>query len=159
VTCEPSADRFHALWEHRAQRSVFSIPRTEWDRQSQNTTGQVLFDIRPTPLSGVASDASVIAVVAQQMSSAWGEVTIYRYDEKDAPTPVNVDRYAVMFDMQSHPQLPDMVSAASTEDNDNLRRYLGENAFLVRKNPGQDHWLSDVPATVRAIISRSNTSS
>lgn len=63
-----------------------------------------------------------------------------------------------MLDMQSHPHLPSMISAASTEDNENLRRYLSENTFLVRKNAGKDHWLQDVPVTVQAIISRSSVS-
>jgi len=126
--------------------------RADWERLSQDTTGPVPIDIGQTPLGGISSNASVIASVAYQPSdSAIGEVVIYRHDLADEPTPVNVDRYAVLTDVGSDPGLPSLISAASTQDNANLRRYLQDNVFLVRQNPGRDHWLRELPTTVAAL--------
>jgi hypothetical protein len=146
------APRLHALWQHRAGRSVLSMARSDWDRLSQGTTGPVRLDIAQTPLAGIASDASVIAAVAYQPSdSGNGEVVVYRHDSADEPTPVNVDKYAVLRNIASDPRLPSLISAASTKDNDNLRRYLTDNVFIVRKNPGRDHWLRELPTAVAGL--------
>ena len=134
------------------------MPRGEWDRLSLNSTGPVPIDITQTPLGSVSSDASVVAAVAYQYSSAWGDVAIYRHDEKDQPTPINVDHYAALLDIGSHPQLPSLIRDASTEDNENLRAYLADNVFLVKRNPGPDHWLPDLPASIKLVISSASSS-
>jgi hypothetical protein len=46
------------------------------------------------------------------------------------------------------------VVSASTEDNLNLRDYLKHYVFLVKEDPGPDHWLSAVPPTVLTITRR-----
>jgi hypothetical protein len=135
------------------------MSRSEWDRLSQDTVGPVPIDINQTPLGGVSSNASVIASIAYQPpDSSVAEVTIYRHDSADGPTPVNVDRYSVLKDVASDPRLPTLISAASTQDNANLRRYLQDNVFLVKRNPGKDHWLTELPTTVAALYRSSRSS-
>jgi len=112
-----------------------------------------------TPLRGLSSDASVIASVAYQpSSSAIGEIVIYRHDEGDAPTSINVDHYAVLTDVGSDPRLPALIREASTEDNPNLRRYLQDCVFLVKRDRQPNHWLDQLPATVAALYRPSSSS-
>ena len=46
----------------------------------------------------------------------------------------------------------EIVNLASTEDNENLRRYFQKNVFIVKEGPGDYHWLTEVPGTVMAIF-------
>ena len=80
----PDAPRLHALWQHRAKRSVISMGRADWERLSQGTSGPVPIDVGQTPLRAISRNASVIASVAYQPSdSVIGEVVIYRHDSAD----------------------------------------------------------------------------
>src|SRR5262245_43225049 len=128
------------------------MPRSDWSAIRPGAENPAGIDVRQTPIGSVASKASVIAATAQQFSSATGEITIYRRDERDHPTPVNVDRYLVWTDLQSHQSFPELVQKASTENNDNLKRYLKDNVFLVKQFPGPDHWLGEIPSSVSVVL-------
>ena len=94
----------------------------------------------------------MVAAVARRHSEATGEVIIYRHDAKDEPTPINEDRYDVWLDLPSNTSYQNMVVAASTEDNENMRSYLSETVFLVKQKPGPEHWLPELPGTVKVIF-------
>lgn len=149
---EPKAPRLHAYFQRTQRRSILTMARSEWEALGVKRSTLVEIDVRWTPMGTLATEASVVATVAQQFSSARAEVAIYRCDQKDQPTPVNVDHYLVWLDLGSDQSLPGMIAAASTEDNENLREYLRRNVFLVKQNAGLDHWLPELPASVRAII-------
>ncbi len=120
------------------------MSQTDWDALSLQMGGPVRLDVERTPLSGVASEASLVAAVAEQHSSASGE--------KDEPTPYNIDKYTVWVDLPSHQSFPQVVAAAATEDNENLRQFLRDNVFIVRQDPGQDHWLPEPPTSVQTVF-------
>jgi len=112
----------------------------------------VEIDLNQTPLGGVASQA--VAAVAGPYARGASRIEIYRFDPKDAPTPINKDTYLVIEDTAGHWDLATLVVSASTEDNLNLRDYLKHYVFLVKEDPGPDHWLSAVPPTVLTITRR-----
>jgi hypothetical protein len=109
-------------------------------------------DVMQMPFSAVVRDAIVLAAMAERFTSTGIDVVVYRDDPNDAPNDppnrVNVDRYAVLEDLASRAELPRIMVSTSTEDNSNLRDYLGQNVFLVKKSPGPAHHLLELPAHV-----------
>ena len=59
-----------------------------------------------------------------------------------------MDRYAILEDVASRADLSQIMVSTSTEDNSDLRDYLGQNVFLVKKSPGPAHHLLELPAHV-----------
>jgi len=55
-------------------------------------------------------------------------------------------------DLGSHSDFGTWVVAASTQNNANLRRYLDENAILIKEAPGDDHHAAVLPSTVSAVL-------
>jgi len=99
----------------------------------------------------------VLAAVANKSSVADARVSIYRFDEKDQPTPVNVDKYQVWLNLFECPEIKEIVRSASTSLDSNLHRFSDENVFLVLEEPGEDHWLRDLPDHVKAVIEFQST--
>ena len=131
------------------------MARSDWNSLSLRFGEAVTLDVRRTPLATVASHASIVGALGQLHSSATAEITIMRYDAKDAPTPINVDKYTVWTDMTSHSSLSKLIDGASTQYNQNLRDFLGGTVFIIKQDPGPDHWLPEPPAPVVALVRRS----
>jgi hypothetical protein len=146
------APRFRAYWERLEDRSVLTMSRSDWSALSATTGTPVQISVAQTPMAGLASRASVVRALAQQSSSATGEVAIIRHDVKDAPTPYNVDKYTVWTDVLAHPSLQGMISGASTELNDNFRQFAADTVFLIKQDPGPDHWLPSLPGSATTIV-------
>jgi hypothetical protein len=147
VVLKANAPRIQAFLKKTQGRSVIVMARDDWDALQVGSTNSVRIDIHKTPLARVAEDSCVLAVVAQKYGPSNARVSIYRYDEKDTK-PINVDNYSVWLDLAGHPRIQEMVCAASTRLDDNLRQFSKENAFLVLENKKDDHWLSDLPPSV-----------
>lgn len=148
------APRFHAYLERVEDRSVFIMPRAEWVDMRPLAGNPIPIEVTDTPMAAVAQRASVVAAVAVQHSSS-PEIHIYRYDQRDAPTPYNLDRYAVWENLPSSRSYPQIVAAASTNDDENLRSFMRDNVFMVKLSPGPDHWLPALPSSVVAVFSSS----
>ena len=112
----------------------------------------VLIDIDKTPMAGVASDASVVATYGQRFSSATAEVGVIRQDLGDAPNIYNTDKYEVYEDLPSHRSFKDIIAAASTGDNENLREYLQQTVLFVKQDPDEEHHRSELPATIKMLL-------
>lgn len=145
---EARAPRFHAYLEYVEDRPVLTMPRATWDAMKPDLGTAVPVDVNKTPVAGVARDAAVVATMAEHHSTSGAEVVIYRYDQKDEPEPYNVDRYSVWENLAARPDLHQLINAASTQDNHNFRLYVKENVFLVKKDPGPDHHLPELPAHI-----------
>lgn len=130
------------------------MSREDWEAYQVHEGERVPINVTRTPMAAVASDASVVAGIAQRFSDATAEITIYRWDEKDQPTPLDLDRYLVWEKLPSHHRYEAMVVSSSTEDNESLRSYLNENVFIVKAAPGDDHRLSELPASVVSVMRR-----
>ena len=117
------APRLQAYLEKTQGVSAFAVPRSQWRSLQVNSTQLIEIDVEATPMHGVASRGSLIAVVASQTSTGGGRVSIYRNDPKDSPTPVNVDHYSVWTDLASHSQIEEFAVAASTSVDPNLEQY------------------------------------
>jgi hypothetical protein len=128
------------------------MPSSDWAAISGQSADAVLIDITKTPMGGVASDATVVAAYAQRSSTATAEVAIVRLDPSDAPNIYNVDKYLVWEDLPSHHNFSQIIQAASTEDNQNLRDYLKRNVFIVKLEPDAEHHRLEVPNTVRLLL-------
>jgi len=128
--------------------------RSEWSALSLRFGEPVLFDVTRTPLGGVVEVAPVIGTFGQPSSNATAEITIVRYDEKDAPTPFNIDKYTVWTDLKSHNSLSQMIAGASTRYNQNLRDFFIQYVFIIKQDAGPDHWLPDPPAPVLTVVRR-----
>jgi hypothetical protein len=154
MTSTYHAPKFHAYLERIEERSVLLMSRGEWQQLKLQENKPVLMDVSKTPMSGVARDASVVAAVAQKFSPATARISIYRHDPKDAPTPYNVDNYLVWEELPIHHNYEDIVLAASTRDDSNLRGFLRENVLIVKENHDEDHWLSHskLPTLVRTRV-------
>lgn len=127
--------------------------RTAWDAFDASSTNVVLIDVTATPIGGVASESSMVAAVAQRFSPDEGRVSIYRHDPNDSD-PINVDHYRVYLDLASSPRLGEMITAASTSHNENMQNYLHQHVHLVKEDRGADHWLPELPSSVRIVLER-----
>jgi hypothetical protein len=152
----PQAPRFQFYVTKRLfeGRSVLTWARDQWDKISGQEKQQVLIDVTATPMSGVAADAPVLACVAEQYVSADGQISIYRYDAADGSTPFNKDSYKVWRGerLKNIPNLDELAIACGTCADANLYKFLGEKVFIVKEEPGDDHWLSKLPESVKVLI-------
>jgi len=128
---ESTAPRREAYWRHIEGRSILSMSRTGWDAFEASSTNVALIDVAATPIGSVAAESSVLAAVAQQFSTGEGRISIYRHDANDSK-PVNVDHYRVHLNIAGSPRLGEMITAASTSYNENMRIYLHQHVHLRR---------------------------
>lgn len=152
MDAQPKAPRLQAFLEREYGPSVFAFPRTDWEALGVGSTRLVQIDVRNTPINRLAQDASKVAAVAHQLGSYQARVSVYRYDETDQPTPWNTDHYSVWLDLDRHRDIREFVNRASTSYDANLVRYLHETVFWVKEQPGDDHWLGDLPSSVVAVV-------
>lgn len=140
------------MWERIEETSVLTMPHGDWTRLVGTLGKPVSFDVRSTPLAGVAHVSSVVASVAHQFGPATARVSVFRHDAADAPTPINLDEYDVWTDLSAHPRLPEMITAASTSDNENFRAFCREHVFFVKRQPGPEHWLPTLPSSITLLV-------
>lgn len=136
---------------HFGDRSVFTWPKNQWDAISGPPEQTVLLDVTETPMSSVAAQASVLACEAMKYASSDGRILIYREDLADGSTPINKDSYSVWQgeSLKSLPNIEQLALACGTSADPNLYRFLEENVFVVKEEPGNDHWLSELPESVQ----------
>lgn len=150
---DSSLQRFHFYFNHVEGRSILTLPKNDWDDLWPNIGSAIKIDVSRTPMSMVAQSASVIASVAVQYATTSPiQIQIYRYDQKDEPTPVNQDKYIVWEDLSKHPDFQMVVSATSTQNSPELQGHLQDNVFIVKLEPGRDHWLPSLPASTLAVM-------
>ena len=150
------APRFHAFVSRLERRQVLLMPRSDWNRLAQIAAGEIVeIDLSATPISRVARSSHVEAVIALRHSPSEVTLEVFRNDPNDAPTPINVERYRVWERPPAHWSYLDIVNAASTEDNANMRGFLDDHVFLVKDTVQEGHWLAELPSRVRAVLRRS----
>ena len=154
VHVKVKAPRLQAFLEHGIEHTVLITPREQWDLLNVGSTEMVEIDVRMCPISGVEHKAANIAIVAHLTCPSAAKVSLYRYDEKDAPRDWNVDHYSVELDLASRQDLPVIINRASTSFDDNLCKFTQQNVFWIKEKIGEDHWLSynELPAVVKSVI-------
>jgi hypothetical protein len=148
------APRFRFWWGREAGNSILTMRGPDWDLVVGHVGEPVEVDVLKTPLAGVAQVSSVVASVAHQFGPASARFSVFRYDEADFPTPINLDDYDVWHDLAGHPRLPQMIQAASTSDKENFRTFCRENVSFVKRSPGPDHWLPTIPSSITVVLRR-----
>ena len=152
------APRLLHYWGRLEDTTILSMPRTDWVSVVGSLGTPVRFDVRSTPMARMTEVASVVGSLVHEIGPATARFTIYRYDAADMPTPINQDDFMVWTDLSAHPRLKDMIDAASTSDNENLRTYCGEHVFFVKKRPGPDHWQTTIPSSITLVLSSTSLS-
>src|SRR4030095_430184 len=109
-------------------------------------------DLSGTPIAGVTRDSRVEAVVAVRESGTEVVIEVYRNDPKDAPTPINLDRYRVWERLPPHRDFVSIVNESTTDDDANTRGVIEEHVFLVKDEVGGGHWLAELPPHVKAVV-------
>ena len=152
----PNAPRFHTLWENREGRRIFIMKKEQWEEIKVNQGNLFRLDLEEVskfPMGGVATRPGFLTAVA---SSTGEEVqmTIYREDPKDFPTPVNVDKYKIWesFPPQILTSRTEMIHTADTNADINFDVYEKDHIFIVKEDAGEGHWLSELPSSVVALV-------
>jgi hypothetical protein len=70
------------------------------------------------------------------------------------PLPINLDRYRVWERLPPCRNFADMVNAASTEDNANMRGFLDDHVFFIKDVVRDGHRPADLPDHVKALTRR-----
>ncbi len=145
---------FYLTKKHFEGRPVFTWPKDQWESIAGQGKQLALMDVTATPMRGVASDAPILACVAEQYASADAQISIYRYDAADSSTPVNKDSYNVWRGetLKSIPNLAERAVACGTCADANMYQFFDQNVFLVKEEPGDDHWLTKLPDSVQVLI-------
>jgi hypothetical protein len=116
-------------WGRQENTSILSMRRGDWYSIVGSLGISISFDVRSTPMAGVANVSSVLGSVAHEFTPATARFTLYRYDAADAPTPINQDDYDVWTDLSAHPRLRAMIDAASTSNNEIFQMFYQEHVF------------------------------
>ena len=121
---KPNAPKFHALWERQEGRRIFVVPKTEWSGASRiPPEKKVLLELHEISLLPFANLAlkSYFRGALAQLSGSRIEMSVWRHDPQDDPTPYNVDRYVALPALPDHLDIEQMVETGSTS--------LGINVF------------------------------
>lgn len=136
------------------------MSRQDWEQVSRlREVEMAQIDLKPTPIAGVARVSQIEAAVVVRKSPVEVVVEVYRYDPVDLPLPINLDRYLVWESLPSHRNFDAMANAASTEDNANMRGFLGDHVFFVKDVVRDGHHLADLPEHIKALVRRGNGAS
>lgn len=151
--------RFQAYFSHIEGRDVMVMSRRDWQQVNQLREGDMAkIDLSTTPIGGVASDSRIEAAVVVRESPVEVVLEVYRYDPVDK-LPINLDRYRVWERLPPHRNFAEMVNAASTEDNANMRGFLDDHVFFVKDVVRDGHHLSDLPERVKALLRHGDAAS
>ena len=130
------------LWMETEKWEAFKAPHGK----------PIEIEITKTPMANIAKNATILASVAVRSSDQTAMIDIYRYDKHDRPTPVNKDSYIVMEDILGRSDYQEIVTKSSTSDSQELREFLKSNIGLVKAEPSNDHWLTELPSSVQCVI-------
>ncbi len=151
----PDTPRLLFYWGRMEDTSILSMPREQWHDLVGHLGEPIAFDVRSSPMAGVTRSASVVAAVAHEFSNTTARVSIFRDDPTDAPFRINLDHYKVWTDLSANSALSGMITAASTEYNDNMKRAIKDHVYFVKEKPGPDHWLPTLPASISLVLKSS----
>ena len=133
------------------------MPRKEWESLKPFLGRPVKIDVTASPIADVSKDASVLAAVAVRSSSQFATIDIYRYDEEDYPYTVNKDSYTVLDNIIERSDYQQIIMKSSTSDSSELREFLMNNVGLLKNDSSEDHWLTELPSSVKCVIKQSST--
>ena len=152
MTGESQIPRFLAYFGRVENKSVLIMSRNDWFSFGASEGSPVQIDVTQTPMSSVAQSASMLGAFAVKQSPSANQIHIYRWDQKDAPSPINLDKYSVLEDLSAHSNYQKYVQGTSINDNEELQSFLHDNVILVKERKGSDHWLSALPGSAIAAM-------
>ncbi len=154
---KPNAPRFHAYWENVEGKRVLIMKRRDWESLNFSKTTTVALHLekaKSLPINQIFQENRFIVGTVTPTDEKF-RIKIYREDPKDNPTPVNVDTYNVWVGLpQTYFDVPKMILSAATSDNSNFEFYASDHVFFVKEEPGNDHWLEQLPLEVQMLLIR-----
>ena len=153
---EPSAPRFHALWENLEGKRIFIMKKEDWPLIISSSGSPVHLDLEKlqnTPIGNIVNNPGFLGAIEESKEDLV-TIKIFREDPKDDPTPINVDLYSVWESFPPNIQIlrGDMIQTADTNYDANFREYEESHIFLIKEDSGEDHWLKDPPPDVFALF-------
>jgi hypothetical protein len=148
----PQAPKVRAQVGSVGGRRVFTMACAEWDRLRAHEGTLVEIDLERVPTGGVAESASMIACLAAEYLVHTARIEVWRYSEKDQPTPYNVQEYLVLENLTRRVNLPMFAGRASTQDSPNLRKHLREHVFIVKEQPDKGRWQAKARVLERIVF-------
>jgi hypothetical protein len=122
------------------------LPKLLSSRSSSTLARQV-----GSPFAEVTNSESFIAAVAEREDEARVRVSVYRTDQSD-PQPIIVDEYVILERFPASLDVWGLIQSATTDPGPNFIRYRDDHVFLVKEQPGDQHWLDTLPGTVTALL-------
>ena len=149
-----SCPRFHFYYGKMHGCNVLWLSRNEWDEFQMSFGSPVQLEIENLPLSGVAKNATVVACEAYLSTGGNYQINLYRLDPHDYPKEYNKDSYTIIENVLDIPNYHEIVKNASTEDNDNLQKFLYDNVCIIKQaNPENHHMRYDeLPMSVQTKV-------
>ena len=154
---QPNAPRFHAYWEKVEGKRVLIMKKRDWESLNISRTATVALNFEKAgslPINQIFQENRFIGGIVAPTGEKF-QIKIYREDPQDDPTPVNVDSYDVWVGiLPTYFDVPKMILYASTSDDSNFQFYASDHVFFVKEDPGNDHWLEQLPLEVQVMLSR-----
>lgn len=153
---EEIAPRLTAYMGKRLDGSgVMITPRDQWNQLNVNSTEYVFIAIEKCPFAKVAQEASECIAVARNESAKKANAILYRYDQNDTK-PWNLDRYTIDLDFINRPDLDNIISGATTSDDESVKQLLKDHVFWFKEDNrnDDDHHLSfeELPKEVQSFL-------
>jgi hypothetical protein len=150
----PNAPRFHTLLQKMEGRPVFIIRRLEWEKlqiEEGKLVALNIADLALFPFSLLSTNEDYLGTIATKNNNKI-KITLYRFDSKDEPTPINVDFYSVWESIPPNYNIDEMITMGDTDNDQNFQDYLTEHVFLVKENVVEGHWLTQLPKEIAVLL-------
>lgn len=146
----PPCPRVHALYEHRAGRTVILWPKAESPNLQVGSTEVMNLNLSEVPSIGSSSSSAVSFLTAAALGttlSSQQTVLTTRYDSNDEK-PVNVDEWKVKDFQKDWEAFEELLSDASVESPAEARRMARKYNFWHTSRPSTtvEHHMREVPS-------------
>ncbi len=145
---------FYITKRYFKDRPAFNWSKNQWHGIIGQGRGSILIDVNATPMSGITSDATILACVVEKNASTDARISIYRNDAADGSTPVNKDSYKVWAGeaFKNIPNLSELAIACGTCADSNMYRFFDQNVVIEKEKSVANHWLAELPGSVQLLI-------
>jgi hypothetical protein len=140
---ENRASRFRAYLDRKYH--VLWMEKSEWERLLQDHDENTQIDIAVTPMAQIIHSAKVVGSYIEKPVDGDTIIKIFRYDPKDTPHVINLDKYRLWNDISNPIVYSPIVTLCSTCDDGDFRSFIGDYVCIVPMPKGRDHHIEELP--------------
>jgi len=140
---EKRAPRFRAYLDKRFK--AIWMERSEWERLFHDQDEIIHLDIAITPFANMTRSVRIVGCYVEKSVDGTTTIKIFRYDPKDAPRYINLDKYQLWNDFNNPVVYSAIVISCSTCDDKDFRSFLGDYVFIIPMQKGSDHHIEELP--------------